>query len=302
MVEAYREAMHGFGKMRFMQLWYEHTNVRDIHNWGSKDPKDLDRRLAEFERRARSKNSLQALKKLTVEVDGRFRIRSDRPVLVPIREVHPDWTPDEIETSVRETFADYVSTLRDDRRHLLKSYELVDIALKVVGVGSVGTRCYILLLEGRDDKDPLFLQAKEANASVLERHLHTSQYGHHGQRVVQGQRQIQAQSDICLGWATGTSGIEFYWRQLRDWKRSFDIDTATSGELEFYARLCGRVLARGHARSGDAVAISSYMGKSDKFDNAVVEFSERYAQQTIADFETFTDAITSGTLASDDRY
>lgn len=302
-VEAYRSAMAKFSEMGFMDLWYEHTGMTELRQIGSWefDEEELNQRIDRFERKARSKNSLQALRKLTVEDEGHFRIRTDRPVLVPIRGVLPEHGPDQLEQIVRDTFTDYLTTLRPDRRLLLERYELVDIALKVVGVGSVGTRCFILLLEGRDSSDPLMLQAKEANASVLEEHLHTSRYSHHGERVVEGQRQIQAQSDICLGWATGPEGRNFYVRQLRDWKRSFDVETASPRDLDFYARLCGQILARGHARSGDPVAIASYMGDSPEFDDAILAFSEAYADQTVADYEAFQDAIADGTLeVSDD--
>jgi uncharacterized protein (DUF2252 family) len=295
-VEAYRDSMRDFGEMRFLELWYERTHIEDLRRFASDDRGDVARRIEKFETKARSKNSLHALRKLAVQDAGRFRIRRDRPVLVPIREVLPEFGPEEIELAVQETFADYLTTLRDDRRRLLERYELVDIALKVVGVGSVGTACYILLLEGRDRDDPLFLQAKEANASVLEPPLHPSPYDHHGERVVQRQRQIQAQSDICLGWATGSKAGTSTSVKLRDWKRSFDVDSASPDDLVFYAELCGRVLARGHARSGDPVAMSCYMGESTEFDDVIVAFCERYADGMFADFESFEAAIADGSM------
>lgn len=300
-VTAYRRAMEGFGQMGFLELWYRHTTKKELRELQATKDEWSTFRIGQFERKAKSKNSLQALRKLTEEVDGRFRIRSNRPVLVPMREVMPAFEPDEIEQMVRGTFSDYLDTTRDDRRELLERYALIDIALKVVGVGSVGTACFVLLLQGRDSGDPLFLQAKEANASVLERHLHPSRYLHHGQRVVEGQRRIQAQSDIFLGWASGALGRDFFVRQLRDWKRSFDMTRADRASLEFYAQICGHVLARGHARSGDPVAIAAYMGDPEssddtEFDRAIVAFAERYADWTLHDFERFESAIADGTL------
>lgn len=293
---SYRDGIRVFGEMRFLELWYEHTKIEDILDLVTRDKERIRDILERFERKARSKNSLQALNKLAEHVEGRFRIRSDRPVLVPIREVFPEYGPGELDEMVRSAFSKYLETLRDDRQSLLERYELIDIALKVVGVGSVGTLCFVLLLQGRDENDPLFLQAKQATASVLEEFLGPSPYEHHGQRVVQGQRQIQAQSDIFLGWATGDLGPHYYFRQLRDWKRSFHIESAGPRDLHIYARLCGQVLARGHARSGDAIAIGAYMGGSSEMIDAIVAFSEKYAEQTVADFEAFQSAIADGRL------
>jgi Uncharacterized protein conserved in bacteria (DUF2252) len=295
-VAAYRGAMQRFGEMGYLELWYRHTGMDHLRELQATDDRWDDLRIDKFERKARSKDSLHALEKLTEEVEGRFRIRSDRPVLVPVREVLPEHGPEEIDNVVRTTFDDYLHSLRDDRRELLERFELVDIALKVVGVGSVGTACYVLLLEGRDRDDPLFLQAKEANQSVLEPHLGHSPYPHHGQRVVEGQRRIQAQSDSFLGWATGAHGRHFYVRQLRDWKRSVDIDSLDRAGLDFYGRVCGEVLARGHARSGDPVAIAAYLGDTDEFDRAIVAFSEAYADQTDLDYVRFDAAVGDGTL------
>ncbi len=298
---AYREAMAEYADMGFLQLWYEYSTVDNLADLAGAEDKQFVRRLVDFERRARSKDSLQALEKLAENVEGRFRLKADHPVLVPIREVLPERSPEEIDEGVRSTFAQYLTTLRPDRRMLLERYELVDIALKVVGVGSVGTRCYVLLLEGRDAEDPLFLQAKEANASVLEEFLGPSGHAHHGERVVDGQRMIQAQSDIFLGWASGPAGINFYFRQLRDWKGSFDVDAAAPKGLGYYASICGKLMARGHARTGDPESITAYMGTSDKLDGALVEFSERYAQQTEADYAEFTQAIADGVLEVSDE-
>ena len=191
----------------------------------------------------------------------------------------------------------YRATLQDDRRHVLEQFEIVDVARKVVGVGSVGTRAFIALLQGRDTQDPLFLQVKEATASVLEDHLPHSPYAHHGERVVKGQRMMQAASDIFLGWTTGRDvSRHFYWRQLRDMKGSALLESMAPIGITFYARTCGWTLARAHARSGDPVAMSTYLGNNDTFDQAITDFSERYADQNEQDFEAFVTAFQAGRL------
>ena len=196
-----------------------------------------------------------------------------------------------------EQFRAYRATLREEYRQLLERFELVDVARKVVGVGSVGTRAFIVLLQGRDQDDPLFLQVKEATASVLEGHLPASRYRQHGQRVVYGQRMMQAASDIFLGWTKGLdANRHFYWRQLRDMKGSADVETMTPVGLGFYARVCGWSLARAHARSGDPVAIAAYLGEGDQFDRSITDFSERYADQNEQDYQAFVKAIRSGRL------
>ena len=199
--------------------------------------------------------------------------------------------------AIHDQFRAYRATLQDDRRHLLERFQVIDVARKVVGVGSVGTRAFIVLLQGRDQEDPLFLQVKEATSSVLEDHLPKSRYKQHGERVVQGQRMMQAASDIYLGW---TKGVEenrwLYWRQLRDMKGSIEVEAMKPFGLEFYARQCGWTLARAHARSGDPVAIAAYLGKSDTFDRSITDFSERYADQNDLDFQAFADAVKSGRL------
>ena len=204
---------------------------------------------------------------------------------------------DQIEHLIHEQFRAYRETLQDDRRHLLERFEFVDVARKVVGVGSVGTGAYIVLLQGRDQQDPLFLQVKEATTSVLEDHLPKSRYAHAGERVVQGQRLMQAASDIFLGWTKGVRENRYlYWRQLRDMKGSAVVEGMVPEALEFYARLCGRTLARAHARSGDPIAIAAYLGKKDRFDQSITDFAERYADQNERDYRAFTDAISSGRL------
>ena len=198
---------------------------------------------------------------------------------------------------IHEQFRSYRATLQDDRRHLLERFEVIDVARKVVGVGSVGTRAFIVLLQGRDQEDPLFLQVKEATASVLEDHLPKSRYKQHGERVVQGQRMMQAASDIYLGWTKGVEANRWlYWRQLRDMKGSADVESLKPFGLTFYARQCGWTLARAHARSGDPIAIAAYLGKSDAFDESITDFSERYAVQNEQDYQAFADAVKSGRL------
>jgi uncharacterized protein (DUF2252 family) len=196
---------------------------------------------------------------------------------------------------LHDRFRAYRATLQDDRRHLLERFEVVDMARKVVGVGSVGTRAFIVLLQGRDGGDPLFLQVKEATASVLEGYLPKSRYRQHGERVVQGQRMMQAASDIYLGWTKGwDANRHFYWRQLRDMKGSAVVESMTPVGLTFYARTCGWTLARAHARSGDPVAIAEYLTDGDAFDRSITDFSERYADQNEQDFEEFVKAVRSG--------
>jgi uncharacterized protein (DUF2252 family) len=232
-------------------------------------------------------------------VDGRYRIVSQPPVVVPARDLAATYglSPDEVSRAIRAQFRAYRATLQDDRRHLLERFEVVDMGRKVVGVGSVGTRAFIVLLQGRDADDPLFLQVKEATSSVLEEHLGKSKYRQHGERVVQGQRMMQAASDIYLGWTKGLdTSRHYYWRQLRDMKGSALVEAMTPLGLTFYARICGWTLARAHARSGDPVAIAEYLGQSDAFDQSITDFSARYADQNERDYQQFVAAVRSGRL------
>jgi uncharacterized protein (DUF2252 family) len=251
--------------------------------------------------KAYTHDSVQALSKLGELVDGQYRIVSQPPIIVPARELAETFglSPDRIMPTLHEQFRAYRATLPDDRRKLLERFEIVDMARKVVGVGSVGTRAYIVLLQGRDVHDPLFLQVKQATASVLEADLRKSRYRQHGERVVQGQRLMQAASDIYLGWTRGLGPDvrrHFYWRQLRDMKGSVEIDKLRPPGLTFYARACGWTLARAHARSGDPVAMAEYLGTSDAFDTSIADFSERYADQNEQDYGEFVGAIRSGRL------
>jgi uncharacterized protein (DUF2252 family) len=264
-----------------------------------KDAVLAEKRAQKSFAKAHTRDSLQALSKLAELVDGQYRIVSQPPVLIPARELAATFglSPDEVLPVIHEQFRAYRATLQDDRRHLLERFKVVDAARKVVGVGSVGTRAFIVLLEGRDEQDPLFLQIKEATASVLEAYLPKSRYRQHGERVVQGQRMMQAASDIYLGWTKGLDvNRHFYWRQLRDMKGSALVEAMTPTGMTFYAKICGWTLARAHARSGDPIAITEYLGGSDEFDRSITDFSERYADQNEEDYQQFVKAIRSGRL------
>ena len=303
-VAAYREAMASFAQMRTLDIWYAHLAEEDIltaaqaQAKGKASAKDLKRAKRNIDK-ARTRDSLQALSKLAEMVDGAYRIVSQPPIVVPLRDLAATYgmEPADAGKVLREQFRAYRTTLQNDRRHVLERFQFVDFARKVVGVGSVGTRAWIVLLEGRDGQDPLFLQVKEASASVLEDHLPKSRFRQHGERVVQGQRMMQAASDIFLGWTRGLDvSRHFYWRQLRDMKGSALVEAMSPSALGFYAGICGWTLARAHARSGDPVAISEYLGDSDTFDRAVADFSKRYADQNELDYQEFVNAIRSGRL------
>jgi uncharacterized protein (DUF2252 family) len=295
-VMAYRKAMAEYAQMGFLDLWYDQSTIEGLETPGRVTTAKLSERVKQFGSKARKHTSLQALAKLTEEVDGRYRIRSQPPLLVPLRDMPDEANPAALEEVVRVGFEEYKSTLSENRRALLERFTPIEVALKVVGVGSVGTRCMIMLLEGRDREDPLFLQFKEAGPSVLEEHLGASTFPNSGQRVVEGQQLVQAQSDIFLGWSEGRESRQFYIRQLRDWKGSVEVEAATPNLVGFYARLCGRTLARGHARSGDAASIAAYLGNGDAFDRAITDFSEAYAEQNKLDFTAFVAAIEDGRL------
>ncbi len=322
-VRAYREAMAEFAQMGTMDIWYAYLDEDELRasirtavagtvqqakakkqdrraaKQEAKTAKAAQKRAAKTAQKAHTRDSVQALSKLGELVDGTYRIVSQPPVVVPFR----DWTAtyglpaDEVDKVIREQFRAYRATLQDDRRHLLERFKVVDAARKVVGVGSVGTRAFIVLLQGRDAQDPLFLQVKEATASVLEPYVGKSRYRQHGERVVQGQRMMQAASDIYLGWTKGVDvRRHFYWRQLRDMKGSALPEAMPPVALTFYAGICGWTLARAHARSGDPVAIAAYLGDSDAFDKSITDFSQRYADQNEQDYEQFVKAVRSGRL------
>jgi uncharacterized protein (DUF2252 family) len=306
-VTAYREAMSGFAEMGTMAIWYARMSegellelVRAAAKSGKgTTPSGAAATAEKGLRKARTRDSLQALSKLGELVDGKYRIVSQPPIVVPARDLAAAYgmSSADVERAIHDQLRAYRATLQSDRRHLLERFRVVDIARKVVGVGSVGTRAFIVLLQGRDERDPLFLQVKEATASVLEDHLPRSRYKQHGERVVHGQRMMQAASDIYLSWTRGADvNRHFYWRQLRDMKGSADPETMVPLGLTVYARACGWTLARAHARSGDPIAIAAYLGGSDRFDRAITEFSERYADQNELDYEAFVKAIRSGRL------
>jgi len=314
-VQAYREAMADFAQMGTMDIWYAHLSEEELRaaiqnlvrtqagqsKKAGKTAKKGEKQAEKTARKAHTSDSLQALSKLAEQVDGSYRIVSQPPIVIPARELAPatGMSEDELQHSIHEQFRAYRATLQEDRRQLLERFEIIDMARKVVGVGSVGTRAFIVLLQGRDQQDPLFLQVKEATASVLEDHLPKSRAKQPGERVVQGQRMMQAASDIYLGWTKGVEANRFlYWRQLRDMKGSADVESLKPVGLTFYAHQCGWTLARAHARSGDPIALAAYLGKSDAFDQSITDFSERYADQNDQDYHAFAEAIRSGRLAA----
>jgi|HubBroStandDraft_2_1064218.scaffolds.fasta_scaffold79849_2 uncharacterized protein (DUF2252 family) len=306
-VAQYREAMRDFADMTNLEVWYAHADMDLLRQQNpaqlkARQRKAVDKGLA----KARTKDSMQAVDKLTHMVDGKPKIIADPPLIVPADQLIPDEIDRKnFEGLISDLVAGYRRTMETDRRYLLEQYEFCDMAHKVVGVGSVGTRCWIVLMIGRDTGDPLFLQVKEAQDSVLCRYVGSSKYSNQGQRVVAGQRLMQASSDIFLGWQRVAIGAEnnghrdFYVRQLRDWKLSLDIETMVPRGLRIYARLCGWTLARAHARSGDRIAIAAYLGGSDAFDRAITQFASAYADQNAKDHEALLAAVKSGRIMAE---
>jgi uncharacterized protein (DUF2252 family) len=298
---AYRKAIAEFAAMRTLDVWYSRIDVDQfMGKWESHlSPKAVKR----FERnvaKARTKDSLKAFSKLTHMVDGEPRFVSDPPLIVPFTELVSD--VDALE-GTRKVIRSYRRTLQGDRGRLLEKFRSVDVARKVVGVGSVGTRAWVVLFVGRDIEDPLILQMKEAQRSVLEPFLGKSSFRNHGQRVVEGQRLMQAASDTMLGWirTKNVDGVErdFYLRQLWDEKASAQVDVMEKKTMTVYARICGQTLARAHARSGDAVAIASYLGSNDTFDRALAVFGEAYADQNELDYAALEQAMTEGRVKAE---
>jgi uncharacterized protein (DUF2252 family) len=296
---SYREAVREMASMRRLDLWYARLDVDTIRERMAalKKPRELKR----FERnvaKARTKDSLKAFDKLVEVVDGKPRLVGDPPLLVPLEDLLPDREREQLDAEMHHLVRTYGRTLAGDRRHLLEGFHYAGAARKVVGVGSVGTRAWIVLMMGRDGGDPLFLQAKEAEASVLEPFLGRSRFANHGQRVVEGQRLMQSTSDILLGWVrvTGQDGVsrDFYVRQLWDGKGSAVIETMDPATMAAYAGLCGWTLARAHARSGDAAAIAGYLGSGESFDRALSTFAESYADQNERDHAALQEAVDSG--------
>jgi uncharacterized protein (DUF2252 family) len=301
---SYRGWMRELAKASNLDVWYAQLDVEKIvERLREQQDHRQVKNVVQSAAKARTKDSLKAFSKLTSEVDGERRIVSDPPLIVPLRDLAEiaGVPPERMIDALHDLFRRYRRTLLPDRRHLLEQFRWTDVARKVVGVGSVGTRCWIALLDGRDADDPLFLQVKEANASVLEPYLGKSQYGNHGQRVVLGQRLMQSASDIFLGWVHAEETLDgvprdFYFRQLWDWKASVDLDTILPRGLEIYGDVCGFLLARAHARSGDRVAIASYLGKSDAFERALLEFATAYADQNERDHAALRKAATEGRI------
>ncbi|MBV8161842.1 MAG: DUF2252 domain-containing protein [Acidimicrobiia bacterium] len=299
--EAYRTCMATLAAQRNLDVWYQRADVGQLLT-DLKPAKSADRKLAVGAlAKARTRDSLQAFSKLTRVVDGEPRIISDPPLIVPVSELAPDVPATARTDALHQLLVTYRRSLQSDRRHLLEQFRLVDLARKVVGVGSVGTRCWIALFLGRDGTDPLFLQIKEAQASVLERFVGKCTYANQGERVVAGQRLMQAASDIFLGWIRTDDTIDgaardFYVRQLRDWKGSADPDQMSPPGMTNYGRACGSTLARAHARSGDRIAIAAYLGKSAVFDQALAAFAELYADQNERDYQALQAAAESGRI------
>jgi len=303
-VRAYRERMRELAGMPTLEIWYAQDDADDLNSIRSgRVNADARKRAAEAASRARTRTSMQAYKKLTHVVDGVRRIAPDPPLITPIRDLLPDAQKDELETTLRGLIEAYGQSLTTDHRHLLGRFRLVDVARKVVGVGSVGTRCWIILMQGRDDGDPLLLQAKEAGESVLAAFAGASEYANQGERVVAGQRLMQAASDIFLGWeqVTGIDGRErdFYVRQLRDWKGIAQPENMSPQLMAAFGATCGASLARAHARSGDPIAIAAYLGGRDGFDRAMEEFGESYADQNERDHRALTEAVRDGRVTAE---
>jgi hypothetical protein len=305
-VAQYRTSMAEFAGMGNLDVWYSHLEIEaefDAHadEFKAKRVKATREMLA----KAHTKDSISAFGKLARKVDGGFRIVDQPPLIVPVEQFVP-LERDLLLAQLTNLLRRYRSSLEVNRRVLLEQYEIADFALKVVGVGSVGTRAFIALLIGRDGMDPLFLQAKEAETSVLEEFVGRSKFRNHGERVVRGQRLMQATPDIFLGWLRNSDasvdGVQrdFYIRQLKDWKTSVPIEQMVPKGLAFYGRMCGGTLARAHARSGDRIAIASYLGNKDTFDRAILEFSLAYAEQNERDYARLTDAVKAGKVVAEE--
>ena len=296
-VRGYRLWMARYASMRLIEVWYASLTDADVREAAEatgllQGRAGAGRRqnLEAIFSKARRRDGMRAFESLTAVVDGRRVILEDPPVITHV-------AAEGQLAALEKVFTDYRATMPEHRRDFLERYRFVDFALKVVGVGSVGTRCYVIVLQGRDENDPLILQAKEATASVLEPYLPASEHASHGQRVVVGQQLMQGTSDIFLGWTLGPRGRSFYLRQLWDMKGSVDTTTLQPVGLGFYGALCGRALARAHARTGDAVAISAYLGTSDTFDGAIADFAETYADVNARDHAAYVAAIEAGRIS-----
>ncbi|MGO9890877.1 MAG: DUF2252 domain-containing protein [Solirubrobacteraceae bacterium] len=303
-VGEYRTAMRTFAGMGNLEVWYAHMEIESVLEQFRSQVKRVQVKRAEATlAKAHTRDSMSAFSKLTQRVNGRAEIVDQSPLIVPLRVLLPGDEAGEAREWLHGLIRVYRQSLEHDRRKLLEEFELADFARKVVGVGSVGTRAWIALFFGRDGSDPLFLQLKEAEESVLEEHVGRSQFKNHGQRVVTGQRLMQAASDIFLGWIhikAGLDGVsrDFYGRQLKDWKGSAEIEQMVPSGMAAYGRLCGWTLARAHARSGDRIAIAAYLGNGNAFDRAILDFSKAYAEQNDADYAALVEAVKSGRIVA----
>ena len=301
-VESYRTAMSAFAEQPFLAVWYAHLDVEDaIAQFRSQMKKKRVKATQKMVAKAHTEDSMKVLRKLTTQTaDGQRRIISNPPLIEPVEQLFPDVQASAVYELIRGVLGKYQRTLQVDRRHLLEQFTLIQVARKVVGVGSVGTRCWIALMDAGDGTEPLFLQPKEAQASALAAYCGRSTYASHGERVVAGQLLMQAESDIFLGWThvTGPDGVDrdYYVRQLKDWKFSFPIEQMIPSGMAAYAQMCGWSLARAHARSGDRIALASYLGGSDKFAQAIADFAETYADQNDLDYAAFQGAAKDGRI------
>jgi uncharacterized protein (DUF2252 family) len=303
-VGTYRSSMRAFAAMNNLEVFYARLDADGaLDRLGDRVSRQIRKNYSKTVAKARTSDSVKALSKLTTTVDGELRIASDPPLIQTLEDLLPGQEGDQYRASLHFLLRQYRSTLDRDRREALEGFRIVDLARRVGGVGSVGTRAWIFLMLGRDSQDPLFLQFKEAQPSVLERFLHKSRYRNHGQRVVSGQRLMQASSDIFLGWqrVLFPDGVkrDFYARQLKDWKGSFAVEGARASGMRIYARACSWTLARAHARSGDRIAIAAYLGAGDPFDRAIHAFSEAYADQNERDHAALVDAVKGGRVAAE---
>jgi uncharacterized protein (DUF2252 family) len=301
--EGYRTTMRAFAQQPFLDVWYAHLDIEQaISQFRSQLKKKRFKAAKGLLAKAHTSDSTKAVRKLTTMADGRRQIVSDPPMIAPIEEIFADVQATAIYEEIRAVLGKYGRSLQSDRRHLLEQYSLVQVARKVVGVGSVGTRAWIVLMDGGDGVEPLFLQAKEAQPSVLAEYCGRSRFGNEGERVVAGQHLMQAESDIFLGWtrATGPDGVDrdFYVRQLKDWKFSVPIELMVPAGMTVYAGLCGWTLARAHARSGDRIALAAYLGGSAGFDQAIADFAETYADQNESDYASLQNAVKDGKVES----
>jgi uncharacterized protein (DUF2252 family) len=313
--EAYRTEMVKLAEMRDLDVWYAHVDVETVMReiggplglggakGAAKAQSKVRARTEKGLAKARTRDSMQALDKLTTVVDGQARFVNTPPVLVPIEDLLPEAEAEHLTERFHGLLSDYRRTLQSDRQHLLNQFRFAGMARKVVGVGSVGTRAWVVLMLGSDRQDPLLLQAKEAQPSVLAEFVGKSQYTNQGERVVAGQHLMQASSDIFLGWdhVVGIDGVrrDFYVRQLHDWKGAVDVDVMIPQGMLIYGRLCGATLARAHARSGDRIAIAAYLGTGPTLDRAIVSFSESYADQNQRDYDAFLKAISDGRITAE---